>query len=155
LVSLALVAFLALKVGYAPGEEWKTTQAHLWFLGGNLVYYVSGVILVFVLKDNRAFCKILCPITPILKVTGRLSLLKIGGTKIPCNECGACVKRCPMNIDIPAYVAHGHRVLSSECVLCRQCVATCPYGSVDMSLGLDAGRKDLFESSPGERPGKA
>jgi ferredoxin len=75
---------------------------------------------------------------------GRFSLLKIGGTSVACNSCGACVKRCPMNIDIPAYITNGKRVLNSECVLCRQCVATCPYGSVDLTLGLDAGRRDIF-----------
>lgn len=37
-------------------------------------------------------------------------------------------------------VAH----LSSECVLCRQCVATCAYGSVELTLGLDVGWRDLI-----------
>jgi polyferredoxin len=144
LFSLGLVAVLVLGFRYAPGEEWQTTRAHVWFIGGNLLYFGAGVALAFAYKDNRAFCKILCPITTILKISGRFSLLKIGGTSVACNECGACVKRCPMNIDIPAYIAHGRRVLSSECVLCRQCVATCPYGSVELTLGLDAGRRDLI-----------
>lgn len=149
LFSLALVILLVLRVGYRPGEDWKTTQAPLWFIGGNVLYFGAGAVLAFVFKDNRAFCKILCPITVILKTTGRLSLLKIGRTSVPCNKCGACVKRCPMNIDIPGYVAEGKRVLSSECVLCRQCVATCPYGSVELTLGFDAGRKDLFPVKEG------
>ncbi|MGE5740947.1 MAG: 4Fe-4S binding protein, partial [Candidatus Aminicenantes bacterium RBG_16_66_30] len=148
LLSLGLVALLVLRLGYNPGEDWKTTHAHVWFLAGSSLYLVLGAVLAFVYKDNRAFCKILCPITTILKVTGRFSLLKIGGTPVACNECGACVQRCQMNIDIPAYIAHGRRVLSSECVLCRQCVETCPYGSVDLTLGFDAGRKDLFEGRP-------
>ncbi len=148
LLSLGLVASLVFLGGYAPGEDWETTRAYLWFIGGNLLYFAGGVILAFVHKDNRAFCKFLCPITVILKLTGRLSLMKVGGTSVPCNECGACVTRCPMNIDIPGYIAHGRRVLSSECVLCRQCVATCPYGSVELTLGLDAGRRDLFAAKP-------
>ncbi len=146
LLSFGLIAFLVWGIGYSPGTSWKTTQAHLWFLGGNILYFGLGTILVFIYKDNRAFCKILCPITVLLKISGRFSLLKIGGTSVPCNSCGACVKRCPMNIDIPAYIVHGRRVLSSECVLCRQCVVTCPYGSVELSLGLDAGRRNLHAS---------
>lgn len=152
-LSLGLVAFLVWRIGYAPGADWKTTQAHLWFIGGNILYFGAGTILAFAYKDNRAFCKILCPITVFLKTTGRLSLLKIGGTSVACNECGACVKRCPMNIDIPAYIAHGQRVLSSECVLCRQCVATCPSGSVELTLGLDIGRKDLFPAGEAAKLG--
>ena len=144
LFSFGLIAFLVWRVGYAPGADWRTTKAHLWYIGGNLFYFAAGAILAYSYKDNRAFCKILCPITVFLKISGRFSLLKIGGMSVACNSCGACIKRCPMNIDIPAYIAHGKRVLSSECVLCRQCVATCPYGSVELTLGLDAGRKDLF-----------
>ncbi len=144
LFSLGLVAVLVFGAGYAPGEEWKATQAHIWFISGNLLYFAAGIVLAFVHKDNRAFCKILCPVTAILKVSGRLSLMKIGGTSVACNGCGACVKRCPMNIDIPAYITHGRRVLSSECVLCRQCVATCPYGSIELTLGFDLGSRDLF-----------
>ena len=37
------------------------------FLAGNAVYYISGIVLAFVLKDNRAFCKYLCPVTVFLK----------------------------------------------------------------------------------------
>lgn len=153
LLSLGLVAVLVWKLGYNPGEDWETTQAHLWFLGGNLIYFSAGAVLAFIYRDNRAFCKVLCPVTAVLKVTGRLSLLKVGGTEVECNSCGACVKRCPMNIDIPAYITRGRRVLSSECVLCRQCVATCPYGAVDLTLGLDAGWKDLFPAAGGGLPG--
>ncbi len=35
--------------------------------------------MAFTLKDNRAFCKYVCPITVFLKATSRFSLLKIGG----------------------------------------------------------------------------
>jgi polyferredoxin len=152
LFSLGLVAFLVLGIGYAPGADWKTTQAPLWYLGGNLLYFGAGAALAFAYKDNRAFCKILCPITVFLRTSGRFSLLKIGGTSVACNSCGACIKRCPMNIDIPAYITRGKRVLSSECVLCRQCVATCPYGSVELTLGLDAGLRDIFPSQGASKP---
>ena len=31
------------------------------FLIGNAVYYAVGILLAFGLKDNRAFCKYICP----------------------------------------------------------------------------------------------
>lgn len=37
------------------------------FLAGNALYYISGIALAFIFKDNRAFCKYLCPITVFLK----------------------------------------------------------------------------------------
>ena len=38
-----------------------------WFLIGNLLYFGSGIVLAVVLKDNRAFCKYVCPIVGFLK----------------------------------------------------------------------------------------
>ena len=37
------------------------------FLIGNILYYAGGIALAFIFKDNRAFCKYLCPITVFLK----------------------------------------------------------------------------------------
>ena len=37
------------------------------FLAGNVLYYIAGIALAFVFKDNRAFCKYLCPVTVFLK----------------------------------------------------------------------------------------
>jgi ferredoxin-type protein NapH len=142
--SLGIVAFLYFGRGYRPGNDWKTTQALLWFIGGNAIYYVSGIIMAFIYKDNRAFCKILCPITAILKITTRVSFLKIGATSVSCNDCGACRLKCPMAIDIPGYILDGRRVLSSECTLCRECVGVCARGSIDMTLGFDLTTKDRF-----------
>lgn len=33
------------------------------FIIGNLLYYGVGIALAFVLRDNRAFCKYICPVT--------------------------------------------------------------------------------------------
>lgn len=33
------------------------------FIIGNIIYYVLGIGMAFVLKDNRAFCKYICPVT--------------------------------------------------------------------------------------------
>ena len=44
---------------------------------GNVLYYLVSISMAFILKDNRAFCKYVCPITVFLKATSRFSLLKI------------------------------------------------------------------------------
>lgn len=39
---------------------------HIMFLAfviGNIVYYITGIVLAFAFKDNRAFCKHICPVT--------------------------------------------------------------------------------------------
>jgi len=111
---------------------------------GNTLYYTSAIILAFALKDNRAFCKYICPITVILKLTSRLSFLKIEGDKNKCMECGACIKVCPMDINIMEYVKQGERVLSTECIFCLTCTTACPEKILDSTLRLDIGGKELI-----------
>ena len=72
---------------YRDGAAGQTTV--IWFLVGNLLYYVIGIALAYALKDNRAFCKYVCPVAVPLKITSRFSLLKIGGEAAKCNDCGA------------------------------------------------------------------
>lgn len=96
------------------------------------------------LKDNRAFCKYLCPITVFLKASSAFSLLKIKWKADICDECGICAEICPMDIKIPDYIKAGQRVLSTECVLCMRCIDTCPTGALRASLGFDFGGKELL-----------
>ena len=50
----------------------------LWsFIIGNILYYLIGIILAFAFKDNRAFCKYICPITVFLKPSSYFSILRV------------------------------------------------------------------------------
>jgi ferredoxin-type protein NapH len=141
-ISLALVLVLWFGVGYRVTVQ---SAAELWWLlAGNLFYYLSAVILAFSLKDNRAFCKYVCPIPVMQKVTSRFSLIKIDGNAEKCNDCGACVKACPMDIRIPEYVRRGMRVMSTECILCFDCVNACTKGALDSSFKVDGSSLELL-----------
>lgn len=97
-----------------------------WFILGNSFYYVIGIGLAVVFKDNRAFCKYICPITPFLKVGSKFALMKIEGDAENCTECRACERACPMDIRIVEYIQQGLRISSSECILCDGCIYACP-----------------------------
>ena len=141
-VSLALVVGLWFGVEY--GQAAVGVRAIYWFLIGNLLYYAIGIGLAYALKDNRAFCKYLCPVSVPLKLTTRFSLLKIGGEGEKCSDCQACVKTCPMDIRIPEYLHAGQRVLSTECSLCQTCITVCSKDALKLSFGFDLGGKDLL-----------
>ena len=47
------------------------------FLVGNIIYYAVGIILAFAFKDNRAFCKYICPITVFLKPMSYFALFRV------------------------------------------------------------------------------
>lgn len=98
------------------------------FIIGNVLYYLSGIILAFVCKDNRAFCKYLCPITVFLKPMSYFSLLRIKCDEEKCVSCGKCKKICPMDVDVTDNSRK--RKNGTECILCFECVKNCPKGAL-------------------------
>lgn len=122
-------------------------KAMYWFLSGNCFYYLSGIALVVAFKDNRAFCKYLCPVSVLLKFSNLFSMLRIKGDKAKCVGCNTCVKHCPTNIDIPRYIEQGTRIKSSECVMCMRCIAVCPESALRASIGFDVVTRDYLKIS--------
>ena len=94
------------------------------FVIGNLLYYALGIGLAFALRDNRAFCKTLCPITVFLKPMSYFSLVRIECDKSKCIRCGKCTRVCPMDVDMTDNARS--RRNGTECILCMECVKACP-----------------------------
>jgi len=143
-VSILVVLSAWFIFGY-KNMEYHSTFNIQWFIIGNLIYYISGIIIAFILKDNRAFCKYLCPIVVFLKTGARFSILKIKGSKINCNGCGECENNCPMNINITGYIKNSKRILSTECILCLKCIYACKNNNLRISYGFDIGIKELLK----------
>lgn len=117
----ALIFVAALFLCHAGGLE----RIMFWaFLAGNILYYAVGIILAFVFKDNRAFCKYICPITVFLKPMSYFSLFRIKCDKEKCVSCGKCRRVCPMNVDMTDNSRS--RENGTECILCMECVKACP-----------------------------
>ena len=98
----------------------------LWisFLAGNALYYAVGIALAFAFRDNRAFCKYICPVTVFLKPASYFSLLRVKCDEEKCVSCGKCRKVCPMNVNPSANSRK--RENATECILCLRCVEECP-----------------------------
>ena len=97
----------------------------LWtFILGNIIYYIVGILLAFTFKDNRAFCKYICPITIFLKPISYFSLLRVKSDKNKCISCNKCKKICPMNVDMTNNSRK--RKNATECILCMSCINECP-----------------------------
>ncbi len=94
------------------------------FLIGNILYYITGIILAFLFHDNRAFCKYICPITIFLKPMSYFSFIRIKCDKDKCISCGKCKKVCPMDVDMTDNSRR--RKNGTECILCMECVKNCP-----------------------------
>ena len=94
------------------------------FIIGNIIYYSVGISMAFILKDNRAFCKYICPITIFLKPTSYFSILRIKCDNDKCISCNKCKRNCPMNVDMTDNSRR--RKNGTECILCMKCIDECP-----------------------------
>ncbi len=98
------------------------------FIVGNVLYYVCGISLAFILKDNRAFCKYICPVTVFLKPASYFSYSRVKIDKDKCILCGKCKKVCPMDVDMTDNSRK--RKNGTECILCQECVTSCPVSAL-------------------------
>ncbi len=122
---LSLVFVAALFLTHAGNMERIMFRS---FLFGNLLYYAVGIVLAFHFRDNRAFCKYICPATVFLKPASYFSLLRIKCDKSRCISCGRCRRACPMDVDMTDNSRK--RANGTECILCLECVKTCPRNAL-------------------------
>lgn len=94
------------------------------FLVGNALYYIVGIVLAFIFKDNRAFCKYLCPVTVFFKPMSYFSILRVHCDESKCVHCGKCLRVCPMNVEVNKESRKRKR--GTECILCYECTKVCP-----------------------------
>jgi D-alanyl-D-alanine carboxypeptidase len=105
------------------------------------LYFSVSVSMAFALRDQRAFCKYLCPSGKMLRWTSPTSLARVGTDCDLCNDCGACARGCPMEIDNPRFVRSGLRVHPAECILCQRCAHACPTGALRLTSPSDPARR--------------
>ena len=140
---LLIVSFLFFYKGYYPKSN--TIQIVYWLTIGNLIYYITGILLAFILKDNRAFCKYLCPIPTTQKILSRFSLFKFKVDNDLCIGCKVCEKNCPMDIKILEYAKENKRTLSTECILCAVCSDSCSKEAIKFTINFDFAIKEKIK----------
>jgi polyferredoxin len=100
------------------------------FIIGNVIYYALGIFLAFLFKDNRAFCKYICPVTVFLKPASYYSVLRIKCDHTKCINCKKCINNCPMNVDM--LDDSRKRKNGTECILCCNCIKGCPKNALNL-----------------------
>jgi polyferredoxin len=141
IVSL-LIPFILIQSGYdyynrhiySPSDggfiETQKLDQFIWFLVGYISYYIIGIVLAFIFRKKRAFCKIFGPVSLVMKAQTRISLVKIKPSGNKCIECEKCNKSGPMDVDVMNYIKNGQKILSTECIICRNCVHICPVKAI-------------------------
>lgn len=123
-----LLSFIYVGILFLFGVQELERIMLISFIAGNVLYYACGITLAFILKDNRAFCKYICPVAVFLKGASYFSLSRVKVDKEKCISCGKCKKVCPMNVDMTDNSRK--RKNGTECILCQECVSSCPVSAL-------------------------
>lgn len=127
----ASIPVVAIYIFHYDVKEYYIGKAELaWMMVGNALYYLLAIPLAFYFTDNRAFCKILCPVSLVMKVPARFARNKKKPTGVECIECGTCNRNCPMDVDVMSYIINKSSVTDTECISCGNCRVLCPVKAI-------------------------
>lgn len=104
-------------------------NADLRSLTGGIFYWKLAVLIAMVISCVfifRAFCRFICPLGAIYSLFSKIALLGVRVDMNKCNNCGACVKTCQMDIK---------RVGDRECIQCGECIDVCPEKAITFKAG--------------------
>ncbi len=103
-----------------------------------LLFSIKAAVLVLVLVASvfisRFFCKVLCPLGAVYGLLNKVSLTRISLDKDICTRCGACAKKCPMDLDPVREAEPSGFIAGTECIRCMDCAASCPHKAIRLSL---------------------
>ncbi|MGD0938860.1 MAG: 4Fe-4S binding protein [Terracidiphilus sp.] len=96
-------------------------------------------ILALSLRVTRIWCRAICPLGALLGVLSRWSILGLSKDAAKCDKCNRCLLNCQGGDD----PIGGVPWRKSECLMCMNCVGSCPHDSLQFkflrpNLGKDA-----------------
>lgn len=78
----------------------------------------------------RPFCRFICPLGAIYSVFNPISIYRLEIDKDKCTSCGACAKKCKMDIEVYK------KPNSLECIRCGECKSACSQGAIKTLISM-------------------
>lgn len=107
-----------------PGYRDSAGLTFVW----KMIFLIS--LILYVMREERAFCRYLCPLGLLLGLFNRVSLLQITLHRHSCKSCNVCGRSCPMGLNLP------EEINAIDCIKCGECVKACKFSAVTRSLKI-------------------
>jgi polyferredoxin len=117
-------------------------QAH--FAQGLVLGILFVAILAASLRVTRFWCRSICPLGALLGAVSRWSLLGLHKDPDSCDKCNRCLLHCQGGDD----PIGGAPWRKSECLMCMNCVGSCPHSSLEFRFFRPAAGKGREVVSP-------
>ncbi len=102
----------------ASFETWKYLGLELMFA---MFFWIAFI--------GRGYC-LYCPVGTFFGLISRIAGQRIVTNETTCISCGACVRACPVGINVQSFAETGKPVRLMNCVGCGHCVDACPTGTL-------------------------
>ena len=126
-------------LGGAVALLFNPTNAGLFDYLGPIFTWKFLILIVFVVCSIfifRFFCRFLCPLGAIYGIFNKLSILGVKVDKSKCDNCGACVAHCKMDVK---------EVGDHECIMCGECKDVCHVNAIHWKTIGKLVEKDLAD----------
>ncbi len=124
---LAILGIAYFYMRFCPVLTLSSLQKLIWQGGVILVVIFGSALLI-----DRFWCRYLCPFAALLNIFQCLGHIlghkrqMVYRNLEQCNDCGVCVRFCPMNINVSEF----DHIEDLNCIHCLKCLDKCPKGSI-------------------------
>ena len=99
-----------------------------WLFNWKMFLLIS--IIVASIYIYRPFCKYICPLGAFYALFNKYSFYQLSIDKNACINCKACVRACPMEVDVLK------NPNSPECIRCGKCKDACPTKAISSGFAI-------------------
>jgi ferredoxin len=99
------------------------------------IVILFAVIITSLLYERRTFCRYVCPIGGMIAVYSTCSTLELGAREGSiCRNCHTkdCVNGNGKGYGCPVYEYPERMETASRCILCTECIKTCPHDNISI-----------------------
>ncbi|MBI5893535.1 MAG: 4Fe-4S binding protein [Deltaproteobacteria bacterium] len=101
------------------------------------IIFLIAAVLISIIFERRSFCRYLCPIGGMIGIYSKFSLLELRARdKAVCRACNTkdCINGNEKGYGCPVFEYPEAMDRNTYCVLCTECVKTCPKDNIALNI---------------------